>query len=86
MACQSSSSKKKKNGKWRVCIDFTDLTKACLKDSFLLPSIDRMVKATTGHQLLSFIDAYSEYNQIKMYPPDEGKIAFTTGRAIYCYK
>ena len=76
---------KKKNGKWRVCIDFTDLNKACPKDSFLLPSIDQMVDTTVSHKL-SFMDVYSRYNQIKMHPPNEGKTAFTTGRAIYCYK
>ena len=52
----------KKNGKWRVCIDFTDLNKACPKDSFSLPHIDMMVDATTGHELLSFMDAFSGYN------------------------
>ena len=45
-----------------------------------------MVNATAGHELFSFMDAYSEYNQIKMHPLDEDKTAFTTGRAIYCYK
>ena len=50
---------KKKNGKWRVCIDFTDLNKACPKDSFPLPHIDMLVDATAGHELLSFMDAYS---------------------------
>ena len=74
---------KKKNGKWRVCIDFMDLNKVCPKDTFPLPSIDRMVDAIAGHQLLSFMDAYSRYNQIKMYPPDEDKTVFTIGRAIY---
>jgi len=44
-----------------------------------------MFNATTGHELFSFIYAYSGYNQIKMQTPDEDKIAFTTGRAIYCY-
>ena len=53
---------KKKNGKWRVCIDFTDLNKACPKDSFPLPHIDRLVDATAGHELLSFMDAFSGYN------------------------
>ncbi|KAK1563904.1 hypothetical protein Q3G72_034940 [Acer saccharum] len=53
---------KKKNGKWRVCIDFTDLNKACPKDSFPLPHIDMLVDATAGHELLSFMDAYSGYN------------------------
>ena len=53
---------KKKNGKWRICINFTDLNKACPKDPFLLPHIDMLVDATTGHELLSFMDAFSGYN------------------------
>ena len=64
---------------------FTDLNKACPKDNLPLPSIDQMVDATAGHELLSIMDAYSGYNQIKMHPEDEDKTAFTTGRAIYCY-
>ncbi|CAA7039555.1 unnamed protein product [Microthlaspi erraticum] len=77
---------KKKNGKWRVCIDFTDLNKACPKDSYPLPHIDRLVEATAGHQLLSFMDAFSGYNQIKMNPEDQEKTAFITDRGTYCYK
>ena len=77
---------KKKNGKWRVCIDFTDLNKACPKDSFPLPHIDRLVDATAGHELLSFMDAFSRYNQILMHPDDQEKTAFITERGIYCYK
>ena len=76
----------KKNGKWRVCIDFTDLNKACPKESFPLPSIDQIVKATAGQELLNLMDAYSRYNQIKMHPIDEDKTAFTTGFVIYSYK
>uniref|UniRef100_A0A803PU16 Integrase catalytic domain-containing protein n=1 Tax=Cannabis sativa TaxID=3483 RepID=A0A803PU16_CANSA len=49
----------KPNGTRRVCIDFTDLNKACLKDCFLLPKIDQMVDATSRFKLLSFMDAYS---------------------------
>ena len=59
---------KKKNGKWRVCVDFTYLSKACPKDSFPLPHIDRLVEATAGNELLSFMDAFSGYNQIMMNP------------------
>ncbi|CAA7056116.1 unnamed protein product [Microthlaspi erraticum] len=59
---------KKKNGKWRVCVDFTDLNKACPKDSYPLPHIDRLVEATAGNELLSFMDAFSGYNQIQMHP------------------
>ena len=48
--------------------------------------IDQLVEAMAGHELLSFMDAYSDYNQIKMHPPDEDKTAFTTGQGIYCYR
>ena len=61
---------KKANGKWRLCIDFTDINKACPKDSFPLPRIDLIVDATAGHKLLSFMDAFSGYNQISMDPDD----------------
>ncbi|XP_060962172.1 uncharacterized protein LOC133032297 [Cannabis sativa] len=60
----------KPNGTWRVCIDFTDLNKACPKDCFPLPRIDKMVDATSGFKLLSFMDAYTGYNQIKMHIAD----------------
>ena len=56
---------KKANGKWRMCVDFTDLNKACPKDSYPLPHIDQLVDSTAGHRLLSFMDAFSGYNQIK---------------------
>nr|ABW81181.1 gag-pol20 [Arabidopsis cebennensis] len=77
---------KKKNGKWRVCVDFTDLNKACPKDSFPLPHIDRLVEATAGNKLLSFMVAFAGYNQILMHPDDCEKTTFITDRGIYCYK
>ncbi|XP_074277819.1 uncharacterized protein LOC141601433 [Silene latifolia] len=70
----------KKNGKWRVCVDFTDLNKACPKDPFPLPHIDAMVDATAGHEVLTFLDAWSGYNQIKMHPQDQEKTAFMSKR------
>ena len=76
---------KKKNEKWIVCNDFTNLNKACPKNNFSLLSIVQMVDATTSYEL-SFMDVYSGYNQIKMHLPDENKTTFTTERAIYCYK
>ena len=57
---------KKSNGKWRMCVDFTELNKACPKDSFPLPRIDQLVDSIAGHKLLSFMDAFSGYNQIFM--------------------
>ena len=68
----------KKNGKWRVCVDFTDLNKACPKDSFPLPRIDQLVEAKPGNELLSFMDAFSGYNQILMHKNDREKTAFIT--------
>ena len=60
---------KKNNGKWRMCVNFTDLNRACPKDSYP-PRIDTLVDLTARHELLSFIDAFSGYNQIKMKEED----------------
>ena len=76
----------KKKNKWRLCIDFTDLNKACPKDYYPILWIDLLVDATTSHALLSFMDAYSGYNQIHMYPADEEKTSFITDQGTYCYK
>ncbi|XP_050256164.1 uncharacterized protein LOC126701820 [Quercus robur] len=57
---------KKANGNWKMCVDFMDLNKACPKDSYPLPWIDTLVDSTARHQLLSFVDAFSGYNQIRM--------------------
>ena len=57
---------KKTNSKWRMCVDFTDLNKAYPKDSYPLPRIDQLVDSTAGHKLLSFMDAFSGYNQIRI--------------------
>lgn len=77
---------KKSNGKWRMCVDFTDLNKACPKDSFPLPRIDLLVDSTAGHELLSFMDAFSGYNQIYMEETNQEKTAFITDQGLYCYK
>ena len=69
-----------------MCVDFTDLNKACLKDSFPLPRIDQLVDSTTGHKLLTFMDTFSGYNQIKMVEEDQDKTAFITSQRLYCYK
>jgi hypothetical protein len=77
---------KKSNGKWRMCFDFTDLNKACLKDSFPLPRMDLLVDSTSRHEPLRFIDAFSGYNQIHMNEADQEKTSFITDRGLYCYK
>jgi len=55
---------KKSNGKWRMCVDYTNINKSCPKDSYPLSIIDRLIDRATGHTILSFLDAYSGYNQI----------------------
>ncbi|XP_057452568.1 uncharacterized protein LOC130744393 [Lotus japonicus] len=69
-----------------MCVDYTDLNKACPKDSYPLPSIDKLVDGALGNELLSLMDAYSGYHQIKMHPSDEDKTAFMTARVNYCYQ
>ena len=53
---------KKLSGKWRMCVDYTDMNKACPKDYFPLPRIDQLVDSTSGYAILSFLDAFSGYN------------------------
>ena len=74
---------KKENWKWRMCVDFTDLNKACPKDSFSLPRIDQLMDSIA---LLTFMDTFSRYNQIKMAEEDQEKTAFITSQRLYCYK
>ena len=77
---------KKSNGKWCMCVDFTDLNRAYPKDCFPLPRIDQLVDSTIGHELLTFMDAFSGYNQIHMNEEDQEKTAFVTSQGLYCYK
>ena len=77
---------KKANGKWRMYVDFMNMNKACPKDSFHLPRIDQLMDSTAGHKLLTFMDAFSGYNQIKMAEEDQEKTAFITSQGLYCYK
>ncbi|XP_027932707.1 uncharacterized protein LOC114188309 [Vigna unguiculata] len=74
------------NGKWQMCVDYTDLNKACPRDAYPLPNIDRLVDGAASNKVLSFLDAYSRYNQIPMATTDMNKTAFITDDANYFYK
>ena len=67
---------KKANDKWRMCVDITDLNKVYPKDSYPLLHIEELVNSTVGHKLLSFMDAFSGYNQIRMDEVDQEKTSF----------
>ena len=77
---------KKVNGKWRMCVDFMDLNRACPKDSYPLPRIDTLVDLTARHELLSFMDVFSSYNHIKMNKEDQERTSFVTSQGLFCYK
>ena len=77
---------KKKSGKWQVCVDFTNLNKACPKDSFPIPRIDQLMDATIGRPWMSFLDAFQGYHQIPLALGDQEKIAFMTPIGNYHYK
>ena len=76
---------KKKNGKMRMCVDYTSLNKACPKVPFPLPRIDQIVDSTAGCENLSFLDACSGYHQIKMKESDQLATSFITPFGMYCY-
>jgi len=77
---------KKASGKWRMCVDYTDLNMACPKDPYPLPSIDHLIDSASGFKTLSFMDAYSGYNQIGMDPLDAPKSAFMPNHKNYHYE
>nr|GEX03761.1 reverse transcriptase domain-containing protein [Tanacetum cinerariifolium] len=76
---------KKHDGSWRMCVDFTDLNKACPQDCYPLPEIDWKVESLCGYPFKCFLDAYKGYHQIQMAAADEEKTAFHTGQGVYCY-
>ena len=77
---------KKKSGKWRVCVDFTDLNKACPMDPFPMPKIDQLVDATVGHPQMSLLDVFQGYHQIPLALDDQEKTAFVTPIGNHHYK
>jgi hypothetical protein len=75
----------KKNGNMRMCIDFTELNKACPKDPYQLPRIDIIIDQVTGCEMLSLLDYFSRYHQVWMRREDEAKTGFTTPFGIFCF-
>ena len=69
-----------------MCVDYTDLNKACPRDAYPLPNIVRLVDGAAGNKVLNFLDAYSDYNQIPMAASDMNKTAYITNDANYFYK
>ena len=76
---------KKKNSKWKVCVDFTDLNRACPKDPFPMPKIDQLVHSMYRHPRMSFLDAFQGYHQIALAPKDREKTTFISLDANYHY-
>jgi hypothetical protein len=76
---------KKKNRKWRMCVDFTDLNKVCKKDDFPLERVDRIVNDATNSEMLSLLDMFSGYHQIRVRKEDEEKTSFITPFGTFCF-
>lgn len=77
---------KKTDSTWRMCVDFTNLNKPCLKDNYPIPSMDHLVDKRSRLALLSFMDAHSGYNQIPMAKEDEEKTSFITEQGTFCFR
>jgi len=75
----------KKNGKIQFFIDFRDLNIACPKDKFSSPIMDVMIDNTCDFERMSFMDGFSGYNQIKMFPDDENHTSFWKPLGVFCY-
>jgi hypothetical protein len=75
----------KNNKDWRMCVDYTNLNKACKKDPFGLPQIDQVVDSIAGCNLLSFLDCYLGYHQIPLKVEDQIKTSFITPLGAFCY-
>jgi hypothetical protein len=76
---------KKKNGKWRMCVDFTDLNKACNKDDFPLERVEKIVDDAANSEMLSLLDMFSGYHQIRVREEDEEKTSFITPFGTFCF-
>jgi hypothetical protein len=76
---------RKKNGKWRMCTNFTNLNKCCPKDDFLLTRIDKVVDSAAGYETMTLLDCFSGYHQIWLHKEDEENTSFIIPFGTYCY-
>jgi hypothetical protein len=76
---------RKKNKKWQMCTDFTDLNKCCPKDDFPLTEIYRIVDSAAGYEIMALLDCFLGYHQIWLHKEDEEKTSFITPFGTYCY-
>ncbi|XP_071902705.1 uncharacterized protein [Coffea arabica] len=76
---------KKEVKAWRMCVDFTDLNKACPNDCYPLPRIDQLMDSTAGYEIFCFLDAFKGYHQIVLDEEDQEKTSFITEEGTYCY-
>jgi hypothetical protein len=76
---------KKKNGKWQMCIDFTDPNKYCPKDDYPLARIDQIINSVVASEMIALLDYFSRYHQIWLRAEDKEKTSFITPFGTYCY-
>ena len=76
---------RKKNGEIRLCVDFRNLNKVSLKDNYPLPKMDQILQRMVGSQRIGMMDGFFGYNQVKVLPEDQEKIAFTTPWGTFMY-
>jgi hypothetical protein len=76
----------KKNGKWRICVDYREINKETLRDHFPLPFIDQVLDALARKRYFSFLDGFSGYNQINIALEDQDKTTFTCPWGTCAYK
>jgi len=76
---------RKKSGEFKICIDFRNLNKDCLKDNYPLPKMDSILQNIVGSQRMSMLDGFSGYNKILVRQDDEDKTTFTTPWGTFMY-